>query len=91
MKKMIVGIAVAVMLSPVAALAKETSTTMKVSGWMCGGCPAKTEMALKKVDGVKSVAADKDKSTVDVTYDDAKVKQADLEKAIASSGFSVAK
>lgn len=91
MKKLIAGIAVAVMLSPVAALAKDTTTTMKVSGWSCAGCSAKTETALKAVDGVKTAKADKAKGTVEVTFDDAKAKQGDLEKAVASAGFTVEK
>lgn len=91
MKKLIAGIAVAVMLTPMAALAKETTTTMKVSGWSCAGCSAKTEAALKEVSGVKTVKADKAKGTVDVTFDDAKAKPADLEKAVASAGFTVEK
>jgi hypothetical protein len=37
------------------------------------------------------VAADKTKKVVTVTYDDAKARRADLEKAIADSGFSVDK
>jgi copper chaperone CopZ len=73
------------------AFAKETTTTMKVSGWMCAGCPGKTESALKDVPGVKTVKVDKEKSTATVTYDDAKAKPADLEKAVASAGFSVDK
>jgi copper chaperone CopZ len=91
MKKLIVGVAAAVLLAPLSALAKDTTTTMKVSGWSCDGCASKTEAALKKVDGVKSAKADSGKGTVDVTYDDAKAKQADLEKAVASSGFTVGK
>ena len=43
-------VAVACVLS-VAAFAKETTTTMKVSGWMCAGCPAKTESALATSQG----------------------------------------
>jgi copper chaperone CopZ len=78
-------------LGSVAAFAKDTTTTLKVSGWMCAGCPAKTETALKDVPGVKSVKTDKEKNTATVTFDDAKAKQADLEKAVASAGFSVDK
>jgi copper chaperone CopZ len=40
---------------------------------------------------VKSVSADKAKKEVRVTYDDRKVKRADLEKAIADSGFAAEK
>jgi mercuric transport protein len=78
-------------LGSIAAYAKDTTTTLKVSGWMCAGCPAKTETALKEVPGVKSVKVDKEKNTATVTFDDSKAKQLDLEKAVASSGFSVEK
>jgi copper chaperone CopZ len=58
---------------------------------MCGACPAKTEQALKKVDGVKSVKTDQSKGIAEVTYDDSKVKVAQLETAVTASGFKVAK
>ena len=62
-----------------------------MSGWHCAGCSAKTEAALKDVKGVTSAAADKNKKQVTVTYDDSKTMRADLEKAIADSGFTVDK
>ncbi|HWE25888.1 MAG TPA: heavy-metal-associated domain-containing protein [Myxococcales bacterium] len=74
-----------------AALAAQKTETLKVSGWHCGGCASKTEAALKEVKGVTTVAADKTKQQVTVTYDDTKAKHADLEKAIANAGFDVAK
>jgi copper chaperone CopZ len=43
------------------------------------------------VKGVTGVSSDKKKGEVKVTYDDGKVKRADLEKAIADSGFSTDK
>ena len=82
---------VAACLVSITAFAKETTTTLKVSGWMCAGCPAKTETALKSVPGVKEVKVDREKNTATVTFDDAKSKQVDLEKAVASAGFSVEK
>ena len=81
----------AVTLLSFSALAAEKTETIKVSGWHCGGCAARTESALKDVKGVSMVAADKNKKQVTVTYDDAKVARADLDKAIADSGFEVAK
>ena len=81
----------AVTLLSLGALAAEKTETIKVSGWHCGGCAARTEAALKDVKGVSTVAADKAKKSVTVTYDDAKVARADLDKAIADSGFEVAK
>ena len=88
MTKLIAGLILAAGFST-AALAAEKTETIKVSGWHCGGCAARTESALKDVKGVSSVAADKTKKVVTVTYDDAKARRADLEKAIADSGFSV--
>jgi copper chaperone CopZ len=90
MKKLIAGSLLASALS-FGAFAAEKTDTIKVSGWHCGGCAARTEAALKDVKGVTSVASDKAKNEVKVTYDDSKVKRADLEKAIADSGFSAEK
>jgi copper chaperone CopZ len=87
MKKLIAGSLLAASLS-LGALAAEKTETIKVSGWHCGGCAARTESSLKEVKGVTQVASDKTKKQVTVTYDDAKVKRADLEKAIADSGFA---
>jgi copper chaperone CopZ len=81
----------AVSLLSLGALAAEKTETIKVSGWHCGGCAARTESALKDVKGVSTVAADKAKKEVTVTYDDSKVARADLDKAITESGFEVAK
>ena len=74
-----------------AALAAEKTETIKVSGWKCEKCPSKTEAKLKAVNGVQSASADREKGQVTVKYDDTKVKHADLEKAIADSGFTAAK
>src|SRR3954452_10307854 len=90
MKNLISATLLAASLS-LAAFAAEKTETIKVSGWHCGGCAARTESALKDVKGVTTVAADKDKKEVKVTFDDAKVKRADLEKAIADSGFATEK
>ncbi len=90
MRNLIAGSLLALLLSS-AALAAERTETIKVSGWHCGGCAARTEAALKDVKGVTTVASDKTKHVVKVTYDDyddSKVKRIDLEKAIAASGFS---
>ena len=90
MKNLIAGCLLAAGLAT-AAFAGEKTETIKVSGWHCGGCAARTESALKDVKGVESVSFDKAKKEVVVKYDDAKVKHADLEKAITDSGFTVAK
>jgi mercuric transport protein len=90
MSKLIAGLALAVSISS-AAFAAEKTETLKITGWHCGGCAARTESALKEVKGVSVVSSDKAKKQVTVTYDDSTTKHADLEKAIADSGFSIAK
>jgi copper chaperone CopZ len=74
-----------------AALAEVKTETIKVDGWKCEKCPAKTAAKLKEVKGVESATANQEKKTVVVKYDDSKAKRADLDKAIADSGFAVAK
>jgi copper chaperone CopZ len=88
--KTLIALAFAAGLST-AALAAEKTETLKVSGWHCAGCAAKTESALKDIKGVTAVAASKDNNEVKVTYDDHMVKRSDLEKAIAKTGYSVEK
>jgi mercuric transport protein len=90
MRKLAAAAALAALLSA-PAFAAEKKETLKISGWHCGGCAARTESALKDVKGVTTVSADKAKKEVTVTYDDATARRADLEKAIADSGFAVEK
>ena len=88
--KTIAAFAFAALLST-AALATEQTETIKVKGWHCGGCSARTESALKDVKGVSKVASSLPKKEVTVTYDDSVAKRQDLEKAIADAGFAVEK
>jgi copper chaperone CopZ len=90
MKKAMFGFALALCCSS-AALAEVKTETLKVSGWKCDKCPGKTEAKLKELKGVESATADRAKGQVVVKYDDSKTKPADLEKAVASSGFALAK
>lgn len=90
MNKTSIVFAIAFALST-AALASTKTETIKVSGWKCEKCPAKTEAKLKQVSGVESASADREKNQVIVKYDDSKAKHADLEKAVADSGFAVSK
>ena len=67
MRNLIAGSLLALLLSS-AALAAEKTETIKVSGWHCGGCAARTEAALKDVKGVTTVSSDKTKHVVKVTF-----------------------
>jgi copper chaperone CopZ len=90
MTKLIAAVALSAGLST-AALAAPKTETLKVSGWHCEACAARTESALKGVKGVTTASGDKKTDAVTVTYDDSKVKRADLEKAVAKSGFELEK
>jgi mercuric transport protein len=90
MNKLIAAVALAAGLSTAGFAAPKTET-LKVSGWHCAGCAARTESTLKDLKGVSTAAADKKKQQVTVTYDDAKLTRADLEKAVADSGYTVDK
>lgn len=90
MKSVLSGLAIALCLSA-AALAEVKTETIKVSGWKCDKCPPKTAAKMKALNGVESATADRGKGEVVVKYDDSKAKHADLEKAVADSGFSVSK
>lgn len=72
------------------ASAEEAHLTVHVSGWHCAMCPGKTEAAVKKVKGVRAAAADFDKKTLSVTYDNHETGQRKIEKAVVASGFQVA-
>ncbi len=73
------------------ASAKEANLTLRVSGWHCAMCPAKTEAAVKKVRGVQDAQADFDKKTLAVTYDDGKTGPKKIERAVVKAGFQVEK
>ncbi len=88
MKKIIVAAALALSFP---ALAKQTTTTVKVKGWHCAGCAQETEDAIKKVKGVKSATADFDKHTVVVAYDDSQAKPGQIDKAVKKAGYKVEK
>jgi P-type Cu+ transporter len=89
MKNVLFGLAI--LFASTAALAEARTDTIKVSGWHCDNCPKKTEAKLKSVKGVQSATTDRAKGEVVVKYDDSKARHADLEKAVADSGFSVEK
>jgi Cu+-exporting ATPase len=89
MKNVLFGLAI--LFSSSAALAEAKTDTIKVSGWHCDNCPKKTQAKLKSVKGVESATTDREKGEVVVKYDDAQAKHADLEQAVADSGFSVSK
>jgi copper chaperone len=67
-----------------------TENTLRVPDMHCGHCKAAVEGELNKLSGVRSVSADVEKGTVEVSYDEGTVSTEDLEDAIAEAGYTLA-
>ena len=74
-----------------AALAAEKTETLKIDGWHSSGDAYKTELAVRSLKGVASAAADRGKSELTVTYDDAVTNRSAIDKAVAGAGYAVKK
>ncbi|BFH63238.1 MULTISPECIES: heavy-metal-associated domain-containing protein [Paenibacillus] len=64
------------------------NATIKVTGISCSSCVRKIEGALEEI-GVKG-SVNLSEGQVDVSYDDAKVKLAEIEDVIRGKGYQVA-
>jgi copper chaperone len=64
--------------------------TFNVPDMSCGHCKAAVEGELNKLTGVESSLADAEKGTVEVRYDENRVSNDQLVKAIEEAGYTVA-
>lgn len=60
--------------------------TFTVTGMKCPNCEAHVENALKAIDGVSSVKADRNACNVSVVYNDSKVTMEKMQEAVNSLG-----
>ena len=58
-----------------------------VEGMHCGACAAGIQMYLSNTDGVASVSVDYNAKKADVEYDDAKIKEDGIKKAVEELGY----
>lgn len=70
-----------------AAFAATRNVTLEVQGWRCEVCSSATKLALKKLDGVRDVRVDPEKSEAVVTYDDQKIRPQELIERIEKQGY----
>lgn len=63
--------------------------TLNVKGMTCSHCEAAVKRALEGLEGVSKIDVDLAADKVDVTFDDAKVSEADLKQAIEDQGYDV--
>ncbi|NIA28999.1 MAG: hypothetical protein GWP06_03690 [Actinobacteria bacterium] len=68
-------------------MSKPGHAMINVPTIQCDNCVKTVTAAVKKVDGVESIKIDLDKKVAHVNFDPKKVKLADIEKAIAASGY----
>lgn len=61
---------------------------LKISGMHCGSCAGNVERSLKGVKGVKSASASAVTNNCFIEVEDA-VKEEDLKKAVAKTGYKV--
>ncbi len=64
-----------------------TTTAFRVEGMTCGGCEVAVKRAVKKIEGVDTVAASHKEASAEVTYDPAKVTPEEIVAAIEKIGF----
>lgn len=68
---------------------KSMEQTIQVEGMTCGHCKSSVEGALKKLNGVTKAEANIETGEVNVTFDDKKVKLAEMKEAIEDQGYDV--
>jgi copper chaperone CopZ len=70
-----------------AAMAKDVTTQIKVSGMTCEACAVSVLKNLERTKGVKHAEVSSEKGLATVTYDDAQVNEQQLRQAIDKTGF----
>ncbi len=63
--------------------------TLDVKGMHCKSCEMLIKDAVSEIDGVKKVDVSLAKNTVTIDYDEKKVKDATIKKAIEAEGYQV--
>jgi mercuric ion binding protein len=69
------------------AMAKASTSEIKVSGMTCGACAVSVKKSLEKTKGVKAADVSVEKGQATVVYDDSQVNEQQLRDAINKTGF----
>jgi len=70
-----------------ALLAEEQSVVLSVPGMKCPACPITVMVAIRRVEGVKSVNADFKSKSAQVSYDDQITSIGNIQEATKKFGF----
>lgn len=71
----------------VMSIAATRSVTLSVAGMTCPTCPITVKKSLQMLTGVEAIHIDYSHKTVTVSYDDSKVRPAQLTTATANAGY----
>lgn len=63
--------------------------TFRIGGMTCAACAGRIENAVRSLNGVSSCSANIGNNTATVTYDEDKVSESDMIRAITSAGYQV--
>ena len=83
MKTILAAFAGSLLLSSVA-MAKETTTAFRISGWHCEDCSEKTVDVVKQIKGVKDATVDFAGKKLTVVYDDEQTTTTDIGRAVTT-------
>lgn len=64
-------------------------TTLNISGMGCSGCANSIESALNSLEGVESASVNLENEIAEISFDDARVRLSDFEKAIEEAGYTM--
>lgn len=81
------ALAASILILAGAAMARDVTTQIKVSGMTCEACAISVQKSLEKTKGVKQAEVSSEKGLATVTYDDAQVSEQQLRDAINKTGF----
>ncbi len=87
MKQLTGALLFSLLLGSTASVAGEQTITLAVDGMTCASCPYQVEVALKKIDGVRSIEVSLAQRQAVVTFDDERANVAALTKATTDAGF----
>ena len=66
-----------------------TKKVLDIGGMHCGACATGIQMYLSNTDGVKNVSVNYDAKKAEVEYDDTKINDSGIAKAVSELGYTI--
>ncbi len=65
-----------------------TRKTFEITGMSCAACSARVQSSVEKLDGIESCSVNLLKNTLDATFNEGKIEDTDIIKAVKNAGYS---